>query len=230
MIDRNYFYSLADDPKWYIHLKDYFEKYFFIQYNDKKSQEWREDRSKIVNIIADLLESHKLSLGENGPDFDLERKEIDTIVIHHTSTPSDTKLSYLNALTLIRLYVSEFLDQKRDYYGLPIWSGHFYEAQQTFIPYHYLVRSNGSVEHILKDEYIGWHAGNWDINCRSIAISFVDELEEKAPTNEAINSAKEIIKKYKDCKVLGHCEIRDTKCPGTLFLGENGWKKKLEIA
>jgi len=80
----------------------------------------------------------------------------------------------------------------------------------------------------LQDEQIGWQAGNWEINCRSIAICFLDDLKEKEPTKEAIQAAQDIIQKYRGCKLLGHKEVNEkTSCPGTLFWGEDGWNNLL---
>ena len=108
--------------------------------------------------------------------------------------------------------------------GLPIWSGHFYQGRQTFMAYHYLIRKDGSYEQVLKDHEIGWQAGNWEVNCRSIALCFVDNLEQKTPTPEAVQTAKEIISRYPEAQIKGHREINPkTTCPGELFLGPGGW-------
>ena len=134
-------------------------------------------------------------------------------------------VDYLNALDLIRLYCPIYSEQNREYYSKAIYSGHFYKDYQTFIPYHYLVDSDGIFENILKDEYIGWHAGNWDINCRSIAIAFYGNFSDSSPSKIALESARNIIKKYEDVKILAHKEVNSiTKCPGEKF---SLWKDKL---
>ncbi len=85
------------------------------------------------------------------------------------------------------------------------------------------------------DNEIGWHAGNWDINCRSVAICIDDDHEFSIPDNNELKVISDLIKSnYPNVKIdriFGHCEINlKTNCPSELFLStENrrGWKDDL---
>lgn len=218
------------DTQWYLILQDKLKEIFYDYTGDKenKTKKWLGYREEFKLMVADLLKDNKIALGSSGKNWDEERLPIDTIVIHHSSSPTDEPIEIIDALGLIRLYTPKYINKDKEEFGKPVWSGHFYKGHQTFIGYHYIVKSDGTYEHILKDNEIGLHSGNWNYNCRSVAICFLDDLKEKKPSEAAINTAKEIIGKYPNCKILGHREIKPaTVCPGNLFLGENGWKKQL---
>jgi N-acetyl-anhydromuramyl-L-alanine amidase AmpD len=91
------------------------------------------------------------------------------------------------------------------------------------------------MERLLEDNEIGWQAGNWDINCRSVAICFDGDYENSKPSDIELKAAANIIKEYypgvlKE-RIFGHCEInRKTTCPSNLFLSmdsRRGWKEEL---
>lgn len=215
---------------WYLKLQPELQEYFY-SYNgneEDKSQQWLERRKEFVKMVSELLEAGQIALGRSGTDWDEERKPVDTIIIHHSSTPPDTHLQAINVLGLIRLYAPIYSQKDSEQFGQPLWSNHFYKGKPTFIAYHYIIEQDGTIHHILQDEKIGWQAGNWEMNCRSVAICFLDDLKEKEPTKEAIQAAHDIIQKYRGCKLLGHKEVNEkTSCPGKLFFGESGWKNFL---
>jgi hypothetical protein len=222
-------------PDWYLQIPE-LNYYFFNPYNsfknlnsDLEKENFKKIRNDFFIKLSSLLKENKIKLSNvKELIFDNERKLIDTVVIHHTNRDSRTSLDLLEAIFLIQLYAKEFSNKSNQYYGKAIFSGHLRKNKQTFFPYHYLIMPDGDVIQTLEEKYIGWHSGNWDYNCRSIAIAFHDNLEAKKPTEEAIKSAKTIIDKYKPKNILGHREIVSyTSCPGNLFLGENGWKKRL---
>lgn len=223
------------NPLWYLNpLAEI--KEFFINPPDQKNRtdDWYNRRNTFLAEVGALLDQNLIQLGTLGPNMDESRKEIDTIVIHHTgdsSAKAKNPISFINAMHLFTLYMPAFKNSANEYYKTPIWTNHFYKDMMTFIGYHYLVFKDGRIEQILKDEYIGWHCGNWDYNCRSIAIAFVDDLEEIEPTEMAIEAANQIIDKYEGInEILGHQEIKpSTDCPGNLFLGDKGWKHKLRF-
>lgn len=226
---QNYINTFSNS-QWYLKLQDELREYFY-DYDGKKenkSQEWLGHREEFIKMVSELLEAGQIALGNKGINWDKERLPIDTIVIHHASRPPDTPIAVINALGLIRLYAREYSKKGEEQFGQPIWSNHFYKGKPIFIAYHYIIKNDGSYEQILQDNQIGWHCGNWNYNCRSIAICFLDDLKEKFPTDNAIQSARKIIKKYPNCNILGHREIKQsTICPGNLFLGKTGWKKLL---
>lgn len=197
----------------------------------KQTKEWIEEKHEFFQVIGDLLKEGKIKTASSGKDMDEQRMPIDTIVVHHTQTSPERNTTWLNGLQMLTLYVPTFSDPKSDYYEMPLWSGHFEEdSTPIFIAYHYLVWPDGRVEQPLEDNEIGWHAGIWDVNTRSIGIAFVEDLTESKPSDKAIESARNIISRYKaqnpNIKVVGHKELQPghTACPGNKF---EEWKEKL---
>ncbi len=218
------------DPTWYIKLQPLLKEYFwdYKGNSEEKSQDWLKTRDEFVNMVSELLIANEIALGKSGKNWDEDRLPIDTIVIHHTSTTPDDLIITLDALGLLRIYSSVYSNKEEGQFGLPIWSNHFYKGRQTFVSYHYLIREDGSYEQLLKDEYIGWHCGNYMCNRRSIAIAFLDCLDDKSPTQQALEKAKTIIGKYRPRNVLGHKDInRNVTCPGKLFDQGESWRNLL---
>lgn len=229
-IDPEKYIEILSDPLWYLHLQDHLKEYFY-SYNGEKEQktnEWLNERAEFIELVMELHEQKLVAVGKFGVNYDRERAPIDTAIIHHSSSLPDESLLRLEALSLIRIYAPVHANPEEACFQNPIWSNHFFEDRQTFMPYHYLIFPDGRQVQTLKDEYIGWHCGNWNYNKKSIGICFVDNLLERKPTEAALETAREIIKKYQPKHVLGHREVKDNRtCPGNLFLGEDGWKKKL---
>ncbi|MBU2522967.1 MAG: N-acetylmuramoyl-L-alanine amidase [Nanoarchaeota archaeon] len=193
----------------------------------KMPVEWIRKRGEIAKMVGELLRANLIAVGSEGKNHDAERKPIDTAIIHHTSTKHSAKLNYIDALGLIRLYAKAYGDKENSEYGKLIWSNHVMNGRQTFIPYHYVIMRDGTFERCLDDGMIGWHAGNWEVNCKSIAICFMDDLEDSKPTEPAMKTAISIIKKHniKSENIFGHREISDrTTCPGKKFYD---WKFEL---
>lgn len=228
---KSFFQKIKTDPLWYLKLDSEVKE--LLAKNENDSEAKKQKRLEFFETIGMMLSNGEVALAKTGENFDKKRKPIDTIIIHHSgisSTKAKNALDYINGSQMFSLYISEFLDAKREYFHTPLWSNHFYKTQMTFVAYHYLIFPYGKYLQTLDDEYIGWHCGNWDYNTRSIAVCFVDDLEEKEPTESALKSAREIITSYPNTKVLGHSEVVNTTfCPGKTFLGENGWKKKLIV-
>jgi N-acetyl-anhydromuramyl-L-alanine amidase AmpD len=140
----------------------------------------------------------------------------------------------MNAVQLLNIYAPYYanptIQEESKLKGKSIWSGHLLNKKPSFICYHWLMRMDGSFERLLKDEQIGWHAGNWDINKKSVAICLDNDYEERDPGDEVLQKLADFIKKtYPNIKpenIIGHKEARkDTICPGANFL--DGWKAKL---
>jgi N-acetyl-anhydromuramyl-L-alanine amidase AmpD len=146
-------------------------------------------------------------------------------VIHHASSTAPIDLARLNAMHLLNLYAPKYRNPGEDAKvigGTPIYSGHADVAgNQIFYGYHWLIREDGSREHLLPDEAIGWHAGNWEVNTRSIAVCFDGDLENGQPTAQALDSAAELIAtdyaQVGSRRILGHNAIVQTVCPGNDF-------------
>lgn len=221
--------SILHKPDWYLRLADELQALQDIgKRSDKKTAQ------EIGNAIYDFFETHladgSIALGTNGHEEDGERKPIDTIVIHHTSSTPGMTIERLNAMHLLRLYVPVFVKRAKSGAPKPIVSGHIRNGRQMFYAYHWLIRSDGSVERLLNDSEIGWQAGDWETNCRSIAICFDDNLTEKIPTPDALASVKMILQKHyphiQREHLFGHREINPkTSCPGERYLG--GWGEEL---
>lgn len=220
---------------WYLKLLPEI-KFFVLDYHDNMNQ-FEDDidkkvflkkRKEFILFISNFLNQMKCNNQKLEGIFDNERKTIDTIVIHHSSLKSNTKVHLIETMHLLNLYVRDFVNPTKSYYGRPIFSGHIYNGKQTFFAYHYIIFPNGTYLRPLKDEYIGWHCGDWEYNCRSIAICFHEDLQEKYPSKKALNTARNIIRSYSVAQILGHREIKSTtSCPGNKFLGSNGWKQEL---
>ena len=102
-----------------------------------------------------------------------------------------------------------------------------FQNPQKKVSAHYLVRSaDGHVAQCVRERDIGWHAGNWDYNSRSIGIEhegwvdkpayFTDSLyEESAKLTSAICSKYGIPKNRSH--IIGHYEVpgSDHTDPGT---------------
>lgn len=199
-----------------------------------QSDEFVNLRVAYRKYFAQKLKEGAVAIANKGANLDSERQVVDIVVIHHTSSPPGYDLDYMNAVHLLNIYAPYFANptvaEERGLKGNAIWSGHFLEGRQTFISYHWIMRMNGSFNRLLSDNEIGWHAGNWDINKRSIGICIDNDYEKLCPTNETLQSLAEHIKtNYSEVspqKVIGHCEASPkTTCPGTHFIEE--WKAKL---
>src|SRR5437868_2525043 len=93
------------EPDWYIRL-----------YPELKAlrQQWEaapgDERTKTMkravrSFFEQALQSGTIALGHQGPDLDVERLPVDTIVIHHTSAEPGYRLSAMNATQLLNVYV-----------------------------------------------------------------------------------------------------------------------------
>lgn len=183
-------------------------------------------KSLLLRVFTDLLEEGAIALGQTGPNWDADRQAIDTVVVHHTGSKEPMDLARLNALHLLNLYVPKYRNPGPDIEvigGTPVYSGHANESgRQVFYGYHWLVRADGSREHLLPDEAIGWQAGDWDVNTRSVAVCFDGDFEDGGqPSNPALESAAELIadsySQVESVRVLGHGAIVQTACPGSEF-------------
>lgn len=89
---------------------------------------------------------------------------------------------------------------------------------------------DGTAERLLHDSELGWHAGNWEINKRSVAICLDNDYDDQDPSPAVIKSLAVLIKhqypQVAHSKIIGHCEARQgTTCPGVNFTST--WKTHL---
>jgi hypothetical protein len=222
--DENNWRELIKRPDWYQEYTRLAEE--ARQKLGEDTEEMQSLNKKVRRFFEAALANNQVALAENGPDEDAERQPIDTIVIHHTSAKPGYEPGYMNAIQLLNIYASHYA-QDPSLKGKAIWSGHFRDGHPVFWCYHWLMRMDGSFEQLLPDDSIGWHAGSWDINTRSIAICLDNDFENQDPSAEVLRKLAEFIgRNYPDKKIIGHCEARQgTICPGKNFL--DGWKGDL---
>ena len=213
----------------------------FVPYARRSSKQLKEDKEQlnqfhktVRHFFERALVDNQVSLAATGPNLDVERKAIDTVVIHHTSHTPGYRLSYMEAVHLLNIYAPYYANPtivgEESLKGQPVWSNHRRAGRQTFIGYHWLMRMDGSFERLLDDDQIGWHAGNWDINCRSIGVCLDNDYEQSDPGPETLKKLAAHIKRHypnvASNGIIGHCEARvETICPGTNFI--DSWKTKL---
>ncbi len=223
--------KLIKNPDWHL--------FVIPEIGELKKQISEADRERFKEEIYDFFEEHlekyDIALGqENSGYFDSERKPIDAIVIHHTSNAPGMSPSRLSAIELFRLYAPYFInpsyDNDQPLKGQPIFSGHIRNNRQVFWPYHWLIRTDGRAVRLLEDKETGWHAGNWEMNCRSIAVVFDNDYENSRPSDIELRAAADLIRNNYGSvdkkRIFGHREINPaTACPSNLFL--SGWKQEL---
>ena len=223
-INKKYWKSNLSKKDWYLRLEKEFKRYIIKP--DPGEKNAKKTKREIYYIVNEFYKKNKLFLGSSGENWDCERKPIKYVVLHHTSAPTDISLTLLSVVQLLRLYVKQYLlkDAEPNVYGKPIWSNHFRKGKMVFFAYYWLIRSDGSVQRLLEDNQIGWHAGSWPVNCASVAICFSGDFEKKIPNKKMLNAAVKIIREnYSQVKkknILGHGETKPepTSCPGK-YLG-----------
>lgn len=189
-------------------------------------------KGPMYQAVADALRQGRIQLATSGDNNDAPRLPIDMLVVHHTKNKPGMTLAQLNAKQLLRLYGAYYAhpkyEQDAHIKGQPVWSGHFYQGQQVFWAYHWLIREDGSAEQILRDEYLGWHAGNWQVNRRSIAVALDDDLTAREPSEKVLDGLAAVIRHHYGAirteNIVGHCDVANTICPGTSW---PIWRQKL---
>lgn len=198
-----------------------------------------EAKQQQLSIFEQLIAEGAVRVGDPSTDeldnHDEYRETVDRIMIHHSSRAEGLTLEQLNAMHLLRLYLPRYQrgDIKTSSGELqPIYSAHFDEnGNQVFYGYHWKVEQDGSFKRLLSDEALAWHAGDWDMNKRSVAIMIDDDLTDKDPTTDALESVTSILSEnYRSVNLspetlLGHRATFNTVCPGNTF--DPGWKQKL---
>lgn len=115
--------------------------------------------------------------------------EIDTLVIHYTGNDGDTAAN----------------------------NGNYFKNNVVETSAHYFV-DDTTVVRSVADKNIAWHAGDWDINCRSIGIEIAGSTTECTgkTLENVILLAQRLMKKYniKKDKVIRHYDANGKICPG----------------
>jgi hypothetical protein len=137
-------------PDWYIRLAKELKETFSLTAVDEGAKKYRHN---VYDLVGEMLRNSQIPLAAKGPNFDKERKPIDSVVIHHTKETPYIKQDTLCGIGLIRQYAIDYLNNDvlgYKVYGKPIWSGHFVRSNQVFFAYHWLVRLDGTIERIIK--------------------------------------------------------------------------------
>lgn len=174
-------------------------------------------------------------------DWDADRRPFTTIVVHHSATGNDTTTDQIEDIQKDRLYAPRYRSESKSPFvkGLPVHSGHVINGKERFIGYHHLVYSDGKVTTELsslvkiKDtwhiDHVGWHAGNWVVNCSSVAICLIGDFSEREPPEAQLRATAGLIVHYRTfnpkATVTSHGDHAKTECPGKTW---PSWKKKLQ--
>lgn len=179
-------------------------------------------------------------------DWDAERRPFKRIIVHHSATTPDAKPEEIESYTT-RIYRGRYqLDEKsaggNDPYvkGLPIHSNHLVKGRERLITYHHLVYGDGRITTELQPlikvknqwliDMVGWHAGNWQVNCESIAVCLVGTFQDSNPSDKALKALAGLIAYYKQFNpkllVEPHNQHSKTSCPGNTW---EYWSDKLGI-
>lgn len=233
-IDEQFWRDSLHKTDWYLHVAEDFKRLQRMAEAEPGKVKSKQIKREAYEAVEAALSQGFLPLASNGADLDKERQPIDTIVIHHTKNQPGMTLQRLNAMQLLRVYGMYYAgptdSREQHLKGQPVWSNHFRNGHPVFWVYHWFVREDGRTERLLDDKDIGWHAGNWDVNTRSVAICIDDDLTQKEPNEQALQAIAGIIRKnyavVPHQSIVGHREVNsETVCPGNLFIP--GWKRKL---
>lgn len=235
--DENRWREVIKKPDWYVRLYPELQEL-------RRRWEAETDPGKAAAIKKHVrgffeaaLQEGTIALAADGPDLDAQRKPVDTVIVHHTSSEPGYRLSYMNAVHMLNIYVPYFMnptdETERQLRHAPLWSNHVRAGgRPVFYAYHWLMRMDGTFERLLEDDELGWHAANWDVNCRSIAICLDNDYEKKDPDEKILRALADFIREqYPDVdasrRIFGHSEVSGqlTICPGGNFV--DGWKQDL---
>ncbi len=172
--------------------------------------------------------------------------EVDAVIVHHTATKEDLTWEELNALGLLRLYLPHFMDANPNSFikfllsthpdladkgPLAPTSGHYVMQEgkevQVFAGYHVLIYSDGRIEYPLGRkgfDYMAFHAGNYNVNARSLGVAFVGDFSQGAPTLAAQEAFKLFLMDLREENITisyldahTHVKLGDTECPGPWY-------------
>lgn len=103
---------------------------------------------------------------------------------------------------------------------------------------HYAVDRGGEVYQLVDEKNVAWHAGNRDVNARSIGIEIVAYNGALGMTNEqekaVVALIRGLVKKYKIKRenIVPHRKVRATACPSLIWKTDadlEAWKAAKEF-
>ena len=139
-------------------------------------------------------------------------RKITNIVIHHSVTPRDLQLEQ-QISSFDRTHKAR-LHPVANKYGL-------------HIAYHYVISGDGNYKKTRGLDEIGYHAGNWAVNKKSIGICLCGNFDIEKPSEEQIATLNRILKelcetyKLREKDIIFHRDVVSYKsCPGLNFTRE----------
>ena len=217
-------------PLWYQDLQEELNTLVFTDKSSDARLRWL--RKQFILTVGCALQEGRISLADikEFESLDAEREPISNLVIHHTEGSSQATPEELNTLGFLLQYTKDFssglvLGQHVD--GKPIGSGHLVNGRQVFFAYHWLINDRGDAIRLLDDKHIGWHAGNWSVNRRSVGIALAGNFDEHLPPECQLQGLVDLIKttypSIESRRIYGHYQVNFNKtCPGVTFA--KSWK------
>jgi N-acetyl-anhydromuramyl-L-alanine amidase AmpD len=148
------------------------------------------------------------------------------IIIHHAVIP--LKTSSKRFLEIIDETHKDKLHKTKNGNGL-------------YTAYHYCIDKKGEVHHTRPVDEVGYHAGSWWHNLRSIGICLQGDFTKESPEYAQRHALSELIKQLMSDygierkNVLPHRAVKaSTQCPGIPddllndIIDDNDWKRKYE--
>lgn len=226
--------TVLNDPLWYLKIKEDLESLIYQVDLSTPRLKWL--RKQLFHTVQESLKNNIIPLtgSDEAFNFDNEREPINTIVIHHTEGRPQVDLDELNTQGFLLQYTQDFLKDRpilgQSIIDKPIGSGHYRDGRQVFYAYHWIIKPNGEAVRLLDDNNIGWHAGNWDVNKKSIGVALAGNFDNNSPPESQLEGLVKLIRdEYKFIepqRILGHYEINSRKfCPGLTFA--NSWREKV---
>ena len=222
------------DPLWYLIIKEDLE--LLIYQTDISTPRLKWLRKQLFHTVQESLKYNRIPLAEEHESFkfDSEREPINTLIIHHTEGRPQVDLDELNTQGFLLQYTQDFLKGRpilgQSITDKPVGSGHYRNERQVFYAYHWIIKPNGEAVRLLEDKNIGWHAGNWEVNKRSMGVTLAGNFDNTPPPENQIEGLTKLIRDeyafINPQKILGHYEINSRKtCPGITFT--NSWREKV---
>lgn len=134
-------------------------------------------------------------------------RKIDYIVIHHSAGSPKETLQDVNHSHQVRNWGTpqKPLYCKKDKKGY-------------FVQYHWFIDRAGNATQTRDYDEIGWQAGVWDINKRSVGICLSGNFQNELPKSQQLEALKVIIKGlrliYPRAVIKPHRFFKATACPG----------------
>src|SRR5438105_139600 len=90
-------------PDWYIILDEDIKRLEKLAEQYKNQPEHKLVKREAYELVEEAVRQGTLPIAHRGDNLDVQRKDIDTIVIHHTKNSPGITLERLNAMQLLRI-------------------------------------------------------------------------------------------------------------------------------